>query len=487
MRSAAAQDLLKKVVKRKNKIALTKLSLKNVRGIGNLEIAFSENVMAICGENGAGKTTLLKAIFSALAPGYAQSQGINLRAQDANVPYVASPLFSVRNDAGAYVEVSNADQIAALICPEGDTPKVQYVDAALASQRIKYVIRNDGDFESALEGAPQITDDSITLDWRKTITGRSYSEVKTYEIEEYGNEPVFPYFEVTTAGVTYRSEDMGQGELCINYLVWALQRIPSESFLLLEEPESHLPPRAQEALMSYIMHRCDQSKITAILSTHSQHTLKGVPLKNLALLARAGANVISQVSPLQTTLHESLKIVPFKPILVITEDRSAAEFLIALMQWQDDDFFDHLDVTWVQGWSDINEILTRLPKELKKIKIVGVYDGDQRDQLREHLHWPYKYLPGTGDPAEYMVAATKANTQAFADMWPDRRGDIAIALAMQAETDSKDYFLNLKNALGGGFDFKELYRAATYVWLTVPANQQSALQFLGDLREAIKS
>ncbi|WP_229751214.1 AAA family ATPase [Undibacterium terreum] len=279
---------------------------------------------------------------------------------------------------------------------------------------------------------------------------------------------------------------MGQGELCINYLIWALSRLSENSILLIEEPESHLPPRAQNALMNYIAEASIDRSLSVVVSTHSQHTLENFAAANITLLTREGINFVLNHKPVRTLLHESLRIVNLTPTIIITEDNSAGAFLKYLIFHLDESLLELVDIGWANGWTDLDEILKRFPSELKKIHIRLVYDGDQRGIDRPNVNFPFHYLPDADDPAKLMADAVKANIAKFSESFPADTQRVRSALAIQAQTDAKDYFHNVVRALGEIADLKTVYKVATLVWLSIPENKIKAEKFLADLSKSLE-
>ncbi|KIG02638.1 AAA ATPase [Burkholderia sp. MR1] len=488
MRQARAGDVWGAAIKRHaGSIVLRSLTTSNVRGIGDITVAFSSPLTAICGENGAGKTTLLKTLYAALVGAQAQAEGINLRPQDAAKPataHVTIGYLESGKPADDRRDLVDVEGLATVGLGNDDKPQVLYLDAARASQRVRFLVEHDHDFTTALEGAPNAEDSAELLRLRREITGRGYASAQVYELEDYADEPVFPYFRVVSGKSTYCSEDMGLGELCVNHTIWAMERIREDSIVLLEEPESHLPPRAQVALMNYIAACSVRKRLTIVVSTHSSHTMARLPRANVTLLARNGERFICTPNPLRSVLYETLHILPTKIALVIAEDRSAAAMIAGIVRAYDEALLEKLEVGWVNGFGDVDEILKRKPIGVSKIALVGVYDGDQRalkGSGPSHL-----FLPGDDDPAHDLAAAVKASPEKYATCFPDEVvGAIEVALAHCAESDPKDYFLDIKKNLDEATDIGSLYRCAVNIWLSVPSNAQMARKFAVELKEKL--
>jgi len=486
MRSARAKDVWRDALKNnRGKFHVEKIILKNVRGLGDKEISFSSRFNALCGENGVGKTSLLKAIFIALAPQTARDLGVELKAQSISqeasvsatlaVSYFcesARRLISLKSEGvSVYDEVGDG----------GDECVVCYLDPAAIAQRLSYQIKNDADFGTALEGVAQKSDSNEMLQLRGEITGRKYSSVTTFEIEDYSEFPTFPYFRVKVGSVEYSSEDMGLGELCVNLLVWSIERLRKDSIVLLEEPESHLPPRAQERLMAYVAELVVQRNLNVIISTHSQHTLENFPTEQITFLARLVEKSVVNQNPSVNMLYDSLRITSPRLCVVAVEDHSAFAFLEALILNFDSPLLERIDFVWKNGWGAVDSLLKAAPRhQTRRVTFVGVYDGDQKYSTRPDLEWNHIYLPGDLDPAEYMVCAVRDNVEAFALKLSHNEAEVLVAVANLGTVDVKDFFTRLSLALR--ININSLYSAATSLWLLNSEHSQEAEKFVLQLR-----
>ena len=487
MRSARASDVWRDALKhKKGSYHVEKVVLKNVRGLGDKEISFASRFNALCGENGVGKTSLLKAIFVGLAPVTARFAGIELRPQILDQDVLVSSVVAVSEigvgKGNRTTYRTENPEIYAKLGDGGDDCVVSYLDPASIAQRSSYQIINDSDFGTALEGVPQKFDSDELLALRSEITGRKYSSVTTFEIEDYSTFPTFPYFKVKVGTTEYSSEDMGLGELCVNILVWALDRLRSDSIVLLEEPESHLPPRAQERLMTYIAELVVQRNLNVILSTHSQHTLENFPSEQITFLGRLIDKSVVHQNPSMSMLYDSLRISRPSLCVVAVEDHSAFAFFETLISEFDVKLLERIDFVWRNGWASVDRILESVPRnDYARVKFIGVYDGDQRDTTRPGSPWRYLYLPGGGDPAEYMVDSVRNNVEEFASMIGHVEAEVLLGVANLGTVDVKEFFPRLSKALRK--NVHPLYIAGTVLWLRTPLNWTESQKIVNNLRE----
>ena len=78
-------------------------------------------------------------------------------------------------------------------------------------------------------------------------------------------------------GNQYSEYNAGSGEFVIASMVDQIERVPSESILLLDEPEVSLHPGAQKRLICYIIEIIKKKKIQVIITTHSTAIVEKLP------------------------------------------------------------------------------------------------------------------------------------------------------------------------------------------------------------------
>lgn len=68
----------------------------------------------------------------------------------------------------------------------------------------------------------------------------------------------------------YSDAFAGSGESAATLLVHNLMLAPSESLILLDEPETSLHPRAQQRMLEFLAHQAVRKKFQIVMSTHSK-------------------------------------------------------------------------------------------------------------------------------------------------------------------------------------------------------------------------
>lgn len=86
----------------------------------------------------------------------------------------------------------------------------------------------------------------------------------------------------------------GAGEDTTLDLIQALQSVPNNSLVIIDEVEASLHPRAQRRLVRFLINQCRLKRIQIIISTHSPYILEELPTEARVLLipAPGGPNII---------------------------------------------------------------------------------------------------------------------------------------------------------------------------------------------------
>jgi hypothetical protein len=120
------------------------------------------------------------------------------------------------------------------------------------SARLMHTLGSLSNLDELLEAYSPAQLAESEVDKLSYLVGREYETVEIFEIGDETEGFAFPYMVVTAAGTKYGSEDMGLGELALHLTNWHLSRVPENSILLLEEPETHISPRSQHTLLNIL-------------------------------------------------------------------------------------------------------------------------------------------------------------------------------------------------------------------------------------------
>jgi hypothetical protein len=244
MRNARREDYWRRVYARHYPASLASLSFKNVLGLGEGEVQFNGAITVFCGANGVGKSTLMDVVMGVLdvdgmggrVIGKKRLRGSHLEA------------VLVTNGTRVEVKATYDAEGTGHANPSGDV-SVTLIDPGVESARLATWYSTIAHLDELLEPLSPIEASSEELREVSELVGKDYELCHTFEIDQFGDEEIFPYFRVSSAGMTYGSETMGIGEMALFLTRWQLLRAPPKSVVLIEEPEVHVTPKSQKMLL----------------------------------------------------------------------------------------------------------------------------------------------------------------------------------------------------------------------------------------------
>ena len=505
MRNAKAGDFWRAVYKGKYSIKLAKFSYNNLVGLGDGSIEFSGGITIICGGNGVGKSTLLNAIRSCLATdrspkhwltrlvGSQLEASIEVRNNTSTIILGADDFSSVIEEQSDNIETttleldSSSDKSVLDDVPTSSEStagfNVLYLDLASQSAQLILHYSTLKNFDEILEGLSPGEANDQDLETLSYLVGKDYSQCFTYEIEEFGDEMLRPYFRVTASGSEYGSESMGVGEMALHLIYWHLKRVPEETVLLLEEPETHISPRSQGAIMNVLAKFSAEKKLWTICTTHSPAIVARIPKQHIKLLSRMGTSVQVITSPKQAQLDLVFAVSTKVSGVFFVEDGAACAFLQNWLELSAPDLLGVFEIVKTTSESEIQEALKRFPRVGPWLKVVGIFDGDMRGRLKTKFNWPHAFLPGTKSPEGLVRKAVLENPGRLAQQLGRDLEDIKLILSQVEGYDVHDWYDELRKALK--VTYHQLMRYSFSVWHEVEDNSKIAMDALSALTKAL--
>lgn len=179
-------------------------------------------------------------------------------------------------------------------------------------------------------------------------------------------------------GNQYSEYNAGSGEFVIASMVDQIQGVPSESVLLLDEPEVSLHPGAQKRLICYILEVIKKKKLQVIITTHSTTIVEKLPKTAIKCFRRIENDIIiieEQVLFQNAFLELESDIIDKKHIIVeddlakrIIEQILKAEGLSKLLQVE----------FYPGGASNIKKYTILTYSKTKVDNRYIIFDGDQK-------------------------------------------------------------------------------------------------------------
>jgi predicted ATPase len=277
---------------------LDRIEIAGLRGWSGQSVQFRFPVTAIVGENGTGKSTILKVAASAYAPlrhgiGYFPSNFFPTTHWDDISSVTLGYRIRLGDDLKSF-SIKKPTQRWSFPDRRYERPVFWFdvartlpLDASAGYARIAKLATG----ETASE---ELTDESrLQL---STILGRDYSSARFASPDVNANRKVGllgrEFGEVSQF-------HQGAGEDTTLDLVLALQDIPQNSLIIIDEVEASLHPRAQRRLIRSLLNFSRLRRVQVIVSTHSPYILEELPAEArvLVLPSSSGPSVIYGASP----------------------------------------------------------------------------------------------------------------------------------------------------------------------------------------------
>jgi predicted ATPase len=276
--------------------------------------------------------------------------------------------------------------------------------------------------------------------WTSNILGVSYDKVAGNKVifTDATGDHIGEVVSVQRAGHSYSETHMGFGEGRTQYLISVVENLPSQSLVLIEEPETSLHPSAQYQFGHYLLDALIRKKHQIILTTHSPFILKALPTQSRLYLKRSGDHieVLPNLSPGQIRSH--LAEGHEKALIILVEDECGAAILREMIRSIDQNFLESVEVHPAGAWQDIVTISRALHKS--DLPIAAVLDGDQKPEPKVNVF----SLPGEKKKPEVVLFN---DTAVINHMRTNYHMDLPSFVATVNNIDPHGWFERLANRL----------------------------------------
>ncbi|MBF8676792.1 ATP-binding protein [Pseudomonas fulva] len=479
VRVASFGDDWRAVYRRDYAECIQTITLAGSQTVEDSTIDLGKGIVAVVGGNGVGKSTFAHAIAEGLLKSPATPD--LLVHQERIVG--ATIRFEITKNGEPHTRQVTFSKDSKLVVGE-ETINCNWVDPSLFSTMCRQQVHGDKAFTEVLDGVTGRIMSEAQLKLASYVVGKNYSACEVWEISEYGPFEVWPYFRVEIDGVEYCSETMGQGELALMSAIWAVQRSPNNSIVILEEPETHVSSRSQLAFMDFLAREGRQRSISFVVTTHSPVILQKIPIGNIYLLLSNGARSKVITPPRAHHISSLLGGGVSHKALIIVEDDTAKDFSEAIIEHVDPDFSRQVSYSICSdGESEIVKILGTMPRVQGWATLIGCFDGDQRHIHRNtSLPWPHVFLPGTEAPDKMLQSIFNLldRDQVANELRVDRQ-DLDVALAATVGDDFHDWARHVSRELN--IDKSRFVKGVTKVWIS--SGDAGAKQFVVDIKQAL--
>jgi predicted ATPase len=477
MRLARQQDHWRRIEKRNYPSRIDKLSYNGVLGIGAGVISFEKGITAVCGTNGVGKSTVLNCIWGALTNDNLNStKTARIRLTDATltaaITHNNNSRDCVRRWQGGVANHSAPDPELSII----------RIDPFRSSYELAKLFREITNVQELLASVEPREANEDELSLLSLILGRKYTSWLIYEVELDPDSGTQPYFEVEADGVSYRLETMGDGEIAVMSMIWAVSSAPNSSVITIDEPESLIPPRSQRCLMDYFAKSSDEKGLWIIVATHSPAVLDHLPPEHVWRVVKCGPNVNLIRATNSIDILADLGIVPPKTVVLVTEDCFSREFVLAILLDNDFALAQQTVVIQADGTEGVKNSLLYTPRFPSLPNIVGVLDGDQRNKTKGFPP-PFVFLPGELAPEIPLIDGIEGDLSVFANKLGIAEDVVRDVVARHQGLNHHDWSIEIAKDLS--IHVNLVVRALYGRWASKPDNKTEIIKFIGELHAAL--
>lgn len=478
MKKAKVADHWRRLGEKPVSNSLCWFSSSSIDGFPETAVKLEGALTVLTGLNGVGKSTILNAIR--LLVGREISQGIELSVlKNANGLLSGEVLFENER-----IPITTRLEIGKItVSPETISLGLTWIDASFEIPFLIKSIREEQNFDEALAQFEAAVYDDAELKDISWLVGKTYDSCSVFELEDFYNRPVVPYFQVSSSGSNYGMECMGLGEAALHFIFWALKRCPQNSIILIEEPETFVSVRSQGALMDLLARTCLTKNCTAIVTTHSPEIFSKVPPRQTLICTRTGGtvNIVVKEDPDARMLALSVPRTKQKSGFLIVEDRLAREFS---KYWIT--HYSSLTTTWkiidVGSSSNIINCIKHFPKNTDDwFRVIGLFDGDERGKHKADSN--YCFLPTSQPPDKILQSIILNYPDEIASHVGVERSELDIAFTTIDGLDHHDWFIDLCACFEGkGVSYEDFVMAGVETWIKYNESaSSSAYQELHDL------
>lgn len=472
MRTARAEDYWRKSAKKEYSFFLQAIDLRGFIGIN--EIQFGKGIRCITGLNGVGKSTIVAAVKAIIGLPCEIKDIVKIEGQvfQGKFVYNGKEYICENSDGKTLFEQIDIDD------------QVVYIDADKAIKILDYYLKQEN-LEELIEQneARELKEEEIKdINY---IVGRDYKQISLCEITDIEGFGTIPYFIVSEADNQYDSRKMGLGEHFLFYSFWALFNSNSDSYVIIEEPETFIGIRSQQGIMDLIAKLATKRGCSFLITTHSPYILDSICDENISIVARA-SGLVSICCPRNGISVGSF--LGYKELIegtLLVEDELAELFLECLLESETPGLRKNYNVEIAGSDSEISNYLKLICTNKIKYRFIGIYDGDRKGKIAEGagLKWPHTFLPVTQDVEMAIIDFLNIpdNIKMFAESLNKDVDSLTVTLNMVSGEDKHDKVLNVIRSLA--VDKKYFVRKFYDLWK--PQNAEGVNLFISQLYDCM--
>jgi ABC-type multidrug transport system ATPase subunit len=294
------------------------------------------------------------------------------------------------------------------------------------------------------------------------VIGSNYTNISIEEVQVSEDE-VCPRFVVSLGNLEIDNDSLSLGEQLVLYIYWVLtKKHQSPGIYFIEEPESGLAPIAQRRLADLLVYISAKKSKQLFLTTHSPFLVSRLGGDRVLLMKKESH--AAWVNAKQSNYLEELGMDLGRYGIFYVEDNKAKVFLEKLFDIYGSDLRKTCDIVFLGSESHVYEVVRRVAKNERNIKVYGVLDADQKGvgKYREYLDY-FFFLPGELSPEQEIIKAINDNCIEFARYLLISPGRLKDGIRRCQALDHHDFFEELSRYIYG--DVKTIvYESAFIIW-----------------------
>ena len=241
--------------------------------------------------------------------------------------------------------------------------------------------------------------------------------------------------------------------------------------LLLDEPDSFLPPVGVSALLARLLGICLRRGWQIVLTTHSEELISLAIEEAAFTLLRVDENGATVAITSSEDSQAGLELLSRPPVdhVFYCEDETARLYVTtALLNEIDPRLARSSSVVWGGGDGYMKKLKQSLPRPPRPdIHFRFVFDGDQRGSVEStSQEWPALFLPVPGDP-DTALRGLASDVPRLATVLGVRLNDLSQLLDSLQGMDAHDWV----NALGESYGRNHALTVLAALW--VDANRDA--------------
>ncbi|MER7500396.1 hypothetical protein AB0L05_15980 [Nonomuraea pusilla] len=457
-------------------------------------------VAAIVGRHGTGKSLLLKTIESlfgyptaAYAPPFIdlnQTGNYHLYNQAGVTGIFRVTLASPSGLIERTVDLESPPQerMKEWEGASGEYPSALYTTPTAAFSDINMMFQNYHYTPDMNEGEYERDATREELDAIRNITGRTYERIKfrtaiTDKLEGY------PYYDLFVVGIEdgrqVQSWMMSQGELWVHYVLghFLAHDLSDKNIALLDEPETFLSSTAQRPFIDQVAKQILKKDSQLIVGTHSFDVLNRFPLANIRVCLRLNGMVHVITPTTFSIVKDALGVESPIRILILVEDRFAADVLRVLFSIYDVALARDAEIVQCGGESEVIAGI-RILRDTQRISCVGVLDGDRRrEPIKMVGAEKIAFLPGNEAPETELLKSALLYIDHLSTFTGRTMSDVKAAISLCLPADHQYQITQFASYLGLSRD------AATdclvRIWMKDSGIELQARNLLTELRAGV--